>query len=109
MDELFCLNIETKLTFFVYGILSLLSLFVFIGINYYAKDLIAKQNPSYTQNQLVIDDGYTADYSNDSSNKQQIPEINNAVNPMMLDTNFYYQPSHSNQDLSKSQLNSTSK
>ena len=31
-------------------------------------------------------------------NKEQIPEINNAVNPRMMDSNFYYQPSNKNEN-----------
>ena len=77
----------------MYGILSLFCMFGMIAISYLYKDM---QNPLYSQNQMVNEDG-AADYGNNFNNqKDQVPEISNAVNPMMMDTNFYYQPSNKN-------------
>lgn len=77
----------------MYGILSLFCMFIMIAINLWSSDMEAKQTPLYGQNQMVNDD----DYNNFNSNKEQIPEINNAVNPRMMDTNFYYQPNNTNE------------
>lgn len=95
---------DSQTTFFAYGVSCLFALALFVVINYYTQDLVARQNPTYTQNEFVNED-------QSDPNKQQIPEINNAVNPMMMvDTNYYYQPSaNPNQNPDDSQLNTTSK
>ena len=76
----------SKITFFVYGFVSLLTMFCFIAINRFASDLVAKQNPQYTPNQFV----------NDLNDEKQIPDLTNVTNPMMNDTNFYYQSDNQN-------------
>ena len=63
-------------------------MFILIAINYWSNDVSLNQNQYYGQTQMANEDNYT--------NKEQIPEINNAVNPRMMDTNFYYQPSSKN-------------
>lgn len=106
----------TKATFAVYGVLCLLTMIAYFAINQHTLNEIAKQNPAYSQNQFVQEKDPNFDYNNNHGNygqeangSNQMPEINNAVNPMMIDTNYYYQPSSSNQNPSDSQLNPTSK
>ena len=49
--------------------------------------MILKQNSEYTPNQFVNEE-----FSNDmQQSKHEIPEFSNVSNPMMNDTNYYYQ------------------
>jgi hypothetical protein len=68
-------------------------MFILIAINLWSSDMNAKQTPLYGQNHMANDD----DYNNfNNNNKDQMPEINNAVNPRMMDSNYYYQPTSNN-------------
>lgn len=98
----------TKVTFAVYGVLCLLTMIAFSVINYFTLSLAAKQNPDYTPNQLVNEENQNSGFENNEQIFNQA-EIQTAVNPMMVDTNYYYQPSSSNQNPHDSQLNQTSK
>ena len=86
------------MTFTVYGLLCLFTLFGYIAINFVNKDLAAKQNPTYTQNQFVQDDGNTASYDTVRANNRQMPEVGTAANPMIQDSKYYYQAASSNSD-----------
>jgi hypothetical protein len=99
------------LTFLVYGLLCFAALLAYIGVNNYAKDMIASQNPNFTQNPMVNPEGGDYSYGNNDTNdgnQNNIPEISSAINPLVMDSNYYYQPSESHQD-SNGSFNPTSK
>ena len=81
------------MTFTVYGLLCLFTLFGYIAINFVNKDMAAKQNPSYTQNQFVQDDGNMANYD---AQGRPMYDVNTTVNPMIQDSKYYYQAASSN-------------
>ncbi len=62
-----------------------------MAINHFTNELIMKQNPQYTPNQFVNDDLDNNVQHQHQEHHQEIPEFTNVSNPMMHDTNFYYQ------------------
>lgn len=86
---------ESKITFGVYGILSLFVMFGLIAINLWYSDMnVTKgQDHLYGHSQANNNDDYSnLDGKKSGFNGDQVPEINNAINPRMMDTNIYYQP-----------------
>ena len=88
---------ESKITFFLYGLLCLVTLVGYVVINHF---LIEPTDPGVQASQLT-DEPETSGASKDGE-----PTHQNKV----FDTNYYYQPSNSNDpNQSQSQLNSVTK